>query len=225
MSRCGLLIDLDDTLYDEYAYVQSGFRHVAQLVASEHGIAADSAARFLEARFRTDGRGRLFDALLEGHGIAATPAAVAVLVDAYRGHQPAIALDADVVETLVILRQTYRLAVVTDGLPVMQQRKVDALRVADLVDEVVFCWEHDQPKPSPEGFRIALTRLDVPGAAVIGDHIDHDLPAAVALGLPFIRIRQGRYKALAAPAVDVPIIDVSAFRDVPEALELVARCA
>ena len=221
--RQALLIDLDDTLYSEHDYVRSGFRHVAATLSAECGTPAAELASFLESRLATQGRGRLFDDLLVAHGMPATPENVKRLIDAYRDHRPAIALAADVKRTLEQLRRQFVIGIVTDGLESIQRRKTDALGLAGMVDTIVYCWEHGEPKPSPRGFELALEQLGgAPAAAVVGDNVHHDLPAAVALGTPFIRIRGGRLQADETPAVPIPVVEVGSFCDVPKAIASVA---
>lgn len=217
--RRALLLDLDDTLYDEAHYVQSGFRHVAEIASMTYGVDAQAALAFLEQRLRVAGRGRLFDDLLERNGLVADDVSVGVLVEAYRTHRPLIDLPAEVGNTLRQLRAGYLLAIVTDGLPAMQRRKVEALRLEEIVDTVVYCWEHDCQKPSPVGHRIALERLGgaVP-AAVVGDNVSHDLPVAIALEVPFIRILRGRFADVVSPAAPIPVVELREFRSVPEVL-------
>lgn len=221
--RPALLVDLDDTLYDEQEYVMSGFRHVASIVSGECGIPADDLVAFLQARLRAQGRGRLFDELLSAHGLPCTRPQVERLVDAYRDHQPAISLSDEVRLTLTQLRQRFVIGIVTDGLASIQRRKTDALGLAGIVDTIVYCWEHGEPKPSPRGFQLAVEQLGGPPvAAVVGDNVHHDLPAAVALGAPFIRVRGGRLRADETPAVPIPVVEVGSFCDVPKAVARVA---
>jgi putative hydrolase of the HAD superfamily len=227
MTRRALLIDLDETLYQEHTYVASGFRHVAALVSPRCGHSSEEVYLFLEDRLRATGRGRVFDDLLLWCGLPATSDSVGKLVEAYRNHRPTISLAEDVRRTLRQLRRRFAIGIVTDGLGPVQRRKVDALGIDQLVDTVVYCWEHRHPKPSPAGFYLALDNLgDTPAAAVVGDDVRHDLPAAVALGVPFIRVRAGRFAWQHTPVVSVPVMEVSSFPHVPSALadlELASR--
>jgi putative hydrolase of the HAD superfamily len=217
--RPALLIDLDDTLYDEHSYVDSGFRHVATIASARCGISAQDAFAFLQDHLRAQGRGRLFNALLLAHGLPDTADDVASLVEAYRTHRPTIGLAADVRQTLRELRKRFLIAVVTDGLGQMQRRKVEALGLSGIVDTIVYCWELQHPKPSPEGFRIAVERLGNPAvAAIIGDDVGRDLPAAVALAVPFIRVRTGRFARQETPSVPVTVVEVASFSAVAAAL-------
>jgi putative hydrolase of the HAD superfamily len=87
---------------------------------------------------------------------------------------------------------------VTDGLPQMQRRKVEALGVAALVDEVLYCWEHDAPKPDPAGYIEIMRRLgaDPEATVVVGDRPEHDMAAARAAGCRSIRVLTGRFAGM-----------------------------
>lgn len=88
-----LLIDLDDTLYDERTYVLSGFSAVAQELARRHPrLDAAALAAGMEAELDTHGRGRIFDVVLQAAGLPASPALIGELVGVYRDHRPAISL-------------------------------------------------------------------------------------------------------------------------------------
>jgi HAD superfamily hydrolase (TIGR01509 family) len=127
-------------------------------------------------------------------GAGADSQLVQTLVQTYRDHRPTIALWPGVKETLTELARDHSLAVITDGLGLMQRRKVEALGIADLVGEVLYCWEHDAPKPSPACYFEALRRLDArpEDTVVIGDNPQHDMAAARAVGCRSIRVLTGR---------------------------------
>lgn len=210
-----LLIDLDDTLYDEASYVRSGFRAVTDDLARRFPqLDARRMLAAMNAELEAHGRGRVFDAVLADAGLAADPALIADLVQIYRDHAPAISLWPGVAEALADLRRDHRLAIITDGLGRMQRRKFTALGLERLVDEVVYCWEEDAPKPDPGAYREALQRFAVRAAdaVVIGDRPDHDMAAAAAIGCRSIRVLTGRY-AVADPGVvpaDLTVADFAA---------------
>ena len=88
-----LLLDLDDTLYDEASYLRSGFAVVAERIAALSGAAPSAVLETLLAIEAREGRGRVFDRALAAFGIEPDPALVRRLVAAYRLHRPAIDLD------------------------------------------------------------------------------------------------------------------------------------
>lgn len=212
-----LLIDMDDTLFDEGDYVRSGFRAVAEAVAADHpGVAAGDLYGGMVEELAAHGRGKVFDVALTRAGLAPTPERIADLVATYRTHRPDIALWPGVIEALKELKADHRLAIVTDGLGIMQRRKVAALGLEPLVDLVVYCWELDAPKPHPRPYRVALEALGATPAEalVIGDNPAHDLAAAQALGCGFIRVAAGRFAAEPSQA----LATVARFAEIPHLL-------
>jgi putative hydrolase of the HAD superfamily len=212
-----LLIDLDDTLYDEGAYVLSGFRAVVAEIGRRFPQ-ADTAALFttILGELQAHGRGKVFDRALAAAGLDPTPGLIRELVGCYRTHPPDIALFPGVAEALADLRRDHRLAIVTDGLGAMQRRKVAALGVEPMVDEVLYCWEHESPKPHPGPYAEALKRLGASPqeAVVIGDNPAHDMAAAKALGCRAIRVLTGRFAAEGGAADAV----VQSFTEIPALL-------
>jgi putative hydrolase of the HAD superfamily len=215
-----LLLDMDDTLYDERTYVLSGFRAVAHAIHEQfpHADAEALRAEMVEG-LDLQGRGKLFDGALMRFRIEPTPELVQHLVAVYRSHDPEIALWPGVAGTLAELRRDWKLAVVTDGLHEMQARKAQALGLKALVDELLFCWEHEAPKPDPRGYREALKRLggSAEEAVVVGDNPLHDIAAAQAIGAKSIRVRTGRFAAVDPPRFRADA-EAARFTDVPGAL-------
>ena len=206
-----LLFDLDDTLYDESDYVRSGFAAIARILARESSRNKNEIEGFLHGELARRGRGRIFDAALDWLGLEASRERVQSLVDSYRRHSPAISLDPADRAVLGRLGERFALALVTDGLPLMQSKKVAALGLEGLVDPIVYCWEIGAPKPDPGGYREALRRLGLTSqeALVIGDNPGHDLAAAARLGSRAIRVRRGRFVAEPNPPGTSALFEVN----------------
>jgi putative hydrolase of the HAD superfamily len=214
-----LLIDLDDTLYGESDYVRSGLRAVSPTIARLSGADPKSVREWMLARFERHGREAVFDHALDHFGVGPDPELVGELVAEYRSHRPDIRLYPGVAGVLRRLAETHTLALVTDGLPLMQRRKVEALELEDLFPARVYCWELGAPKPAPDGYREALMRLPGSGPAlVIGDNPHHDMAAARELGLPCLRLRQGRFADRPNPHGVRPIAEIPRFTAVLDVL-------
>jgi putative hydrolase of the HAD superfamily len=197
----GLLIDLDDTLYDELGYVRSGLAAVAEAIAGRIGRDGKAVRAELLDLLASTGREQILDRALPRFGLVPAGPLIAELVEVYRAHPPRLAFYPGVAEMLRRLRPRYRLAVVTDGLARMQRAKVGALGLDALVDSVIFTWELGRPKPAPDGYLSAALALDTAPARclVVGDNPDHDMGAAAAAGIPAVRVRSGRFAHRANP--------------------------
>lgn len=194
-----LLIDLDDTLFEERDYVRSGFAAVAaKLPFLAPGVEwgkEDSVVAEMMATLDREGRGRVFDSLFDTRGIAPQPELIRDLVKLYRQHQPEISLYDGTEDTLAALAIRYRLALVTNGDVSMQRSKVAALNIEKFFHAIIYCDEQVAPKPDPAGLHAALKVLDEHSgrAVMIGDNPHTDGLAASAVGIPFLRVRTRRF--------------------------------
>ena len=82
-------------------------------------------------------------------------------------------------------RQRLLVAIVTNGLPDLQRRKLQLLGLGDLVDAVVISGDRGLGKPHPGPFEAALSRLGIPAsrALMVGDSFENDVLGAEAAGL------------------------------------------
>jgi putative hydrolase of the HAD superfamily len=218
-ARRGLILDLDDTLYPRERFVRSGFAAVAQHVSAKHGIDAGAAYALMTRTLAAGGAGREMQALCER--FALPPAIVPGLVDVFRMHTPSLFLSREVAETLRDLRADgWALAILTNGLPSVQFRKVAALGLTEFVDEVVYADEHAPGgKPSAAPFEAALRGLDLAAAqcVCVGDDAARDVRGARALGIPTIRM--ARPGVTVAPADEADTV-ISSMRQLPAAAGL-----
>lgn len=189
-----VLFDLDDTLYPERQFVDGGFRAVARFLAGPAGRSEASLADRLWELHRRDGRGRLFDALLDELGLGDDHDLVPACLLVYRTH-PTQLTPFPGVETLldVLHGRGIRTGVVSDGNAAVQARKVAGLGgVAARLDTVVLtdALGPGFAKPSPAGFRVACKLLDVPPRSTIyvGNDPRKDFAGARGAGLRTIRI-------------------------------------
>jgi putative hydrolase of the HAD superfamily len=187
-----IVFDLDDTLYLERDYVQSGFQAVDDWVAAEFRVAGffTTAWRLFEEGLQ----GRVFDSALAALGIAAEPQLIGELVGIYRRHRPVIRLAPDAARALKRHAGRDRLALLTDGYVTTQKRKIEGLGLRPYCDPVIITdrWGRDYWKPHPRGFMAIQSRFDRAAAdfVYIGDNPDKDFLAPKALGWKTIRIRR-----------------------------------
>ncbi|MDX6661076.1 MAG: putative hydrolase of the superfamily [Solirubrobacteraceae bacterium] len=222
-----VVLDLDDTLYPEAAYVRSGFRAVAARAQETLGVPAAEGETELVALFEDGVRGDTFDRWLAARGLGGD-VAVNDLVAAYRAHAPEIAPFPEAGALLRRLRADgSAVGLLSDGDPAVQGRKLDALGLRHAFDAIVVTGElgPDAGKPSPRGFEEVLRRLGdaSPGEAVyVSDNPAKDFVGARRAGMRSIRVRRpgGIYAHLEPETPEhAPDAEVSGLDEVPSALE------
>jgi putative hydrolase of the HAD superfamily len=186
-----LVFDLDDTLYIEKEFIMSGYRAVAQYLAETQPGSFETAFGIMAETYSSHGRQMVFPVLLERFPEASL--SLPELVDVYRRHQPAIRMMPGYLELLQKLGRRYRLGIITDGLPAVQERKVHALGLRGVMDKIIYTWEFgsEKEKPHPFPFSLMLEYLHTEPASVlfVGDNPDKDCRGAHGVGMKFAQIQ------------------------------------
>jgi putative hydrolase of the HAD superfamily len=189
----GIVFDLDDTLYLERDYVRSGFDHVARRIAESAGESRE-IADWLWSAFEVGVRGDTFDRLLACHPGLAERVTAAALIDAYRGHDPAIALLSGASDLLKVLGDAgFRLGVLSGGPLASQSAKARTLGLQRWFDPILLTAsrESDFQKPATRGFEWIATEWRLPHAelAYIADNPSKDFLGPRRLGWRTVRVR------------------------------------
>lgn len=215
-----VVFDLDDTLYAEKDYVYSGFAAVDEFLRAEHSAPGfESAARGL---FDAGLRGRIFDEVLPGLGMAPDGDLIATLVTVYREHRPVLQLHADATTALSWCGGKVRIGLITDGYAVTQAQKVAALNLEAIIPHRILtdtlgrsAW-----KPSPIAFQRMMELCPGPasGFVYVGDNPRKDFLPGRELGWRTIRIRRpdsehGSYTGEPAASAEVEIESLAGLAD------------
>ena len=152
----GVVFDLDDTLYLERAYVESGFTAVSRRLAEISARPmAECHARLTQVASDTSFRGRVFDEVLRRDPALAARVTVRDLVETYRSHEPTISLLPGAVDLLEGLRQSgLKLGMITDGPVASQRAKLTALGLSGTMDPTIVtdAWGIEFRKPHERAF-------------------------------------------------------------------------
>jgi putative hydrolase of the HAD superfamily len=189
-----VLFDLDDTLYPEHTFVESGFRAVASYLGTRYHQNADTLMQQMLATLHQKGRGSVFDTVLHAIGHY-SETRVRLLVYLYRSHRPVLRLYDDVLPTLATLQQQgIATGIITDGLGSVQRNKIAALKLDSLCN-VVLCTDElgkEHWKPSPVPFLVALDMLGIAPehAMYVGDNAAKDFVAPNALSMHTMQIQR-----------------------------------
>lgn len=172
-SDCGVVLDLDDTLYSEWSYQYSGFRAVAEYATADSWL---SVYREMLATCRAGGNALQLVS-------QRSRVSVDELLEVHRNHVPRIELYPDADRLLSRLsRSGHRVAILTDGRPRTQRNKIAALGIEDRVQHVLISDEMGFGKPDTRAYLEAAVRLSGESFVYIGDNPAKDFLAPKALG-------------------------------------------
>ena len=185
----GVIFDLDDTLYPEKEYVRSGYKAVSEFLGG--GFEEKLREHFMHGR-------PAVDEVLKETGREAQKAEV---LEVYRSHVPDIHLHSGVKELLAYLRgKGIRTGIITDGRPEGQRKKIKALGLDEMADDIIITDELGGVqfrKPCDIAFRIMQTRwrLSPSDIVYVGDNPVKDFQAPQQLGMKrlWFRNKDGLY--------------------------------
>ena len=185
--RSVLVLDLDDTLFDERDYVHSGLRAVGQLVRSLYGeeVAEDLVSSYESGT--TDTFGELCTRL--GLPSEVKPQ----LLAEYRNHAPSIAFRPGAAKLIDGARSAGAgIAVITDGRSVTQRQKLRALGLLGALDYVGISEEVGVGKPETRAFVQVMNLFPGRRCCYVGDNPAKDFIAPNSLGWLTIGVRNPR---------------------------------
>jgi len=196
-----VVFDLDDTLYAEWSYFESGLGAVADFLAGPDSGRRAAWRERLHAEVAEHGRAGVFQRIPPPSG--RNEGWIATLLQVYRAHRPTIATFPDVAPFLMRARRDgIRLGLVTDGKSLVQRRKIEALDLTSRLDAIVCTDDVDAPKPSVEPFLVAAALLGVtPEVCVyLADDASKDFIGPRRLGMGTIHLRRPLPRAVAKAA-------------------------
>ncbi|NEM05282.1 HAD family hydrolase [Geodermatophilus normandii] len=200
-----VVVDLDDTLYPQAAYLAGAAADVGAAAAAAGLDGPRVHAALVRELAAGSDRGGTIDRALLAAGVPAgdLPTLVPPLVAAFTVHAPAsLPTYPGVPGALAALGAVVPVGCLTDGNPAIQDAKLAATGLLLLLSEVLVTdtlGGRACRKPAPEGLRVLAARLGVPAdrVLVIGDRPGKDVAVAAAVGARAIRVRQGEYSSAA----------------------------
>ncbi|WP_448217403.1 HAD family hydrolase [Endozoicomonas sp. 2B-B] len=129
-----VVFDLDDTLYPEYKYVDSGFKAIDHFLRKNYKLIG--FYRVANLLFSKGYRGDVFNKALDSLKFSYNDSFIKHLVSVYRGHIPDIKLDKATIGVLDYISSTYKTALITDGYQIAQKKKIDALGICSYFDHI-----------------------------------------------------------------------------------------
>ncbi|MGV3611844.1 MAG: HAD family hydrolase [Fluviicola sp.] len=214
-----IVTDLDDTLYPEIEFVHSGFRAVCAYLKQTFQIDPNTGYEIMLGELEANGRGKVFDAVLEKYQIN-TLSNRKKCLSVYRSHQPELKLYPEA-ERFLKRFSNYRKYVVTDGNIRVQRNKIQVLKLREHFVRTIPTYQYgiQYSKPSVFCFEKILQweGEKSPGQLVyIGDNPKKDFVSLNKIGAKTIRVLTGEFQSMeAAPGFDAQCT-VSTLDDITE---------
>ena len=185
-----IIFDLDDTLYEEANYYQSGFKAAANLLSVANVGSFESNFDLLKSLHAVE-RDFVFDRAQQK--LAFHETLIPSLIEAFYTAQLSLSFYPGVEKTLLLLRERFRLGIITDGHAEIQKKKISALSAHDYFDHILITDEYGRSfwKPNTAAFKLACDTLQVNASesVFVGDNPTRDIAGANTSGLYSIRIR------------------------------------
>lgn len=187
----GVIFDLDDTLYPERKYVESGFKAVSDYLGGGY---KETLCDYFEA-----GKHAIDELMKElGRENERDEA-----LNVYRSHKPKICLYDGAYETIQELKgKGIKVGIITDGRPEGQRNKIEALKLDRLVEDIIITDELGGiqfRKPCDIAFRIMQRRwrLNASEIVYVGDNQLKDFQASQQIGMKSVWFdnKDGLYSA------------------------------
>jgi FMN phosphatase YigB (HAD superfamily) len=183
-----VMFDLDDTLFEERAYLASAYREIATELS--RSVEEEKIySRWLEETCLTQGRSQLFQKFFKEFNLGEPD--IPHLLNRLRNHKVAGGLRyfSWVPKALEYIEG--KCALVTNGNPIQQRNKLTQLLPEELTERFeVFLANEVAPKPSPKVFSLIREVFEVEASQclMVGDS-DTDLKFANSIGVDFLPVR------------------------------------
>ena len=174
MTKKVIAFDLDDTLFKERDFVESGYIAVINELIKKYPIEKVST---LNKMLNSD---NAFNCLLNIVKLINPKAAEDVYwcLNIYRNHYPSIRLDQDTLDTINSLsKQSITLAIITDGRAITQTNKINALGLNRFINSkhILISENIGRDKLSPVAFEILMSFFPhITDFTYIGDNTSKD---------------------------------------------------
>lgn len=195
----GIIFELDSVLFDKSDWVLPATEYAAQQMRLDPQKAMSLASEYIASHGGADPQ--IYNAILIGCGQFDTAMNIRAFTSLVNQFQPAsrsIGLYPGVEEALQLIRDSHRLAIVTDGPPDAQKRKVIALGLHELIPTVIFSDEIEGiksrlPDQRPLLAAAAQLRLEPQSILFVGHNPVKHFQRPRELGFVTMRVMNGEY--------------------------------
>ncbi|MEK7598951.1 MAG: HAD family hydrolase [Patescibacteria group bacterium] len=182
-----VVFDLDDTLYPERSWRNSGFRFIADKLKKKGFPVTFKKISGLYREYPQT----LFNELAARYNL---PYSADYLIDEYRRHFPRIKLYPEARKMLKALKKEYQLGLLTDYFHLVQANKVKALGISAFFDFIVYTDKIRASKPETKGFKLIKRKLKAGDWEImyVGDNEEKDFLGAKKSGFLTVKFANRR---------------------------------
>jgi putative hydrolase of the HAD superfamily len=195
MTVAVVVCDLDDTLFPELQFIRGGFEAVGtklELEGEQLFGCSFNAQDFVKKCWQQHEagiRGLVFNKVFDTYGCNYDAAQIRFLVEIYHNHTPKLELHSDAQR---LFAKNVQFGIITNGRAVIQRRKVKALDLDRVCNQIIYCGEIGFEKPSPVPYQMMMKQF---GSSFqgedflyVGDHPIKDFRGAKDCGWQTARI-------------------------------------
>jgi putative hydrolase of the HAD superfamily len=193
-----VIFDLDDTLISEEKYIESGYRHISNLLSARFERDEFEIYQLLISLFNESPK-NVFNRLFDELGIVYAQKDILELVKEYRNHLPTIEFFDDVLPCLEDLKNRgLKLGIITDGYANAQRQKLKAVKAMEYFDEIIVTDELGREfwKPHPKAFEVMkkILNVELNEMIYVGDNPEKDFYISSIYPIGTVRVyRDGVY--------------------------------
>jgi putative hydrolase of the HAD superfamily len=175
-----VVLDLDDTLYNEIDFLKSAFQEIASCISDE--INKPSKLIFSEMMEYYENGLNVFDEIITLNNLKKV--STDDMLGIYRNHKPLIKLTNSAHNVLLnIKNEAFKVGLITDGRSMQQRNKINALGLTDYFDDIIISEEFGSEKPNINNFKYFEDKYGNTCEYVyVGDNVKKDFMAPNGLG-------------------------------------------
>lgn len=181
--EAAVVFDLDDTLYYERDFAQSGHAAVALWLKQHDDSGASEYLLELVHNRVDDPYGKTLRAF-------SLPVDKASMLRVYREHIPNISLESNTRRLLEEwASRGRRMGLLTDGRSITQRNKIKALKIEECFDAIVISEEFGSGKPDERNYRCFEALMPASSYIYVGDNLSKDFVTPNRIGWGSIAVR------------------------------------
>ncbi|WP_299782684.1 HAD family hydrolase [uncultured Formosa sp.] len=169
-----VVLDLDDTLYNEIDFLKSAYKEISDIIAKHSEITSESI--FNQMMTFYNDKKNTFEEIITSTQVKNIT--VSDLLTIYRNHSPYIVLSKENKETLTYLKANmFKIGLITDGRSTQQRNKIKALGLEHFFDDIIISEEFGSEKPNTNNFKYFNDKYGEATYLYIGDNVKKDFIA------------------------------------------------